>query len=402
MRQPGNNFLATVAVLAAIAVAQARATPPQAAKPAPSQDQPLIEVDLHKFADANWDPNNSEKAGSTARSEIYFSDSRSLIWAWITRDNKSPLPKTTWHFHAILLDATTGQEMAKHEWPAPFGWGTQFVASNGKFLTCTDNKIRLFSDHFEALAEMEMPAHIDCRDAKFLDGSRASACRKSVHISHGFNQSRGVETLDTDTLKVISTYSEDKSVYLTDITDHWLAGTCGKPPQVCMRPTAGSWRNINFAEANNQTSALRPASVLLTDENTLVIRGMNQMTVVNTDGSVLFQSRLPKSRSYGWGALDESSVSCDGERFAVIEDRWRGLESDFLDIYKFLANDEIVVYSIAERRAIYTLKVKGSSPWPPFTNRKTVFAMSPDGSLLAVVTDGVLRIYKLPARQIAH
>ena len=60
-------------------------------------------------------------------------------------------------------------------------------------------------------------------------------------------------------------------------------------------------------------------------------------------------------------------------------------------------DDHVVVYDLGEKKAIYTRKLNGGSPWiPPFELRNRV-ALSADGTLLAILGDGIIEIYQLPA-----
>jgi hypothetical protein len=122
------------------------------------------------------------------------------------------------------------------------------------------------------------------------------------------------------------------------------------------------------------------------------------MAVATVDGSVLFQVKFPNDRS-----LQNSLpvVASEGGRFALMEKR--ELRTNVaLDVGQWWADDEIIVYDISDRRAIFALKVKGISPWPSSTEHTNEFALSPDGDRLAVVSDGILKIYKLPAHSDAH
>jgi hypothetical protein len=119
--------------------------------------------------------------------------------------------------------------------------------------------------------------------------------------------------------------------------------------------------------------------------------GRNKMSVATVDGTQKFQVELPKNRSFGGVA-----TSIGGERFAVIENRQRGVTSAPLDMYAFPSNDRAVVYSITDRRAIYAVRVRGISPWTPWEDHVNQLAVSADGTLLAVITDGTLRVYQLP------
>jgi hypothetical protein len=128
------------------------------------------------------------------------------------------------------------------------------------------------------------------------------------------------------------------------------------------------------------------------NDQTLVIQGGDVMAVTTVEDEMLFQVRSPQKYLFEWPV-----VSAGGGRFAVIEDRIRGLRSEPLDMYPFQSNDRAVVYSIADRRSIYAVKLEGTSPWTPWDWHENQLALSPDGTHLAVLTDGLLRVYRLPS-----
>jgi hypothetical protein len=134
-------------------------------------------------------------------------------------------------------------------------------------------------------------------------------------------------------------------------------------------------------------------------DETLAIQYGNVMAVMSVDGIVLFQARLPQHRF-----AVQFVASSRGERFAAIEGRMRGLRSEPLDMYPFQSEDRVVVYSIPDRSGIFAVKLKGASPWPSWSSQAHVnqVALSPDGSLLALVADDVLKIYRLPSSNTVH
>jgi len=175
------------------------------------------------------------------------------------------------------------------------------------------------------------------------------------------------------------------------ISDHWLIGFCAQPSELCVRGIDQSWQPFQLADTDKQINDFRYKPTSFVNDETLVVEAGNEMAVASVHGAVLFRVKLPKGRLF-----DRSVASSGGERFAVIENRLRGLTSEVLDMYAFPSNDRVVVYSIPDRRAIYTVKLNGTSPWPPWETHVNQSAISPDGTLLAVVSDGLLRVYRLP------
>ena len=102
----------------------------------------------------------------------------------------------------------------------------------------------------------------------------------------------------------------------------------------------------------------------------------------------MFRASSPKKFSFG-----AIATSTGGKRFAYIETEMRG--SRTLDMYSAF-DDHVVVYDLDQKKAIYTRKVKGGSPWiPPFEHRNRI-ALSSDGAFLAILGNGLIDVYQLP------
>lgn len=120
------------------------------------------------------------------------------------------------------------------------------------------------------------------------------------------------------------------------------------------------------------------------------------LALETVEGTELFNSTLPEPGLYlpSWSV---TATSTHGQRFAVMLDRSRGLSNPNLDLYPLQSEDRVVVYSISKRSAIFSVKVKGLSPWPTQIHEVwNVIALSPDGRLLGIVSDEGVRVYLLP------
>jgi hypothetical protein len=297
----------------------------------------------------------------------------------------------------VLLDALTGEERAKQDWSLSSSAVRYELVQNGNFLTCIDNKIRLFSGEFQLLREVELAPLGICSRLVYLAVCGVSPSRRSILVSSISRQERISEILDTRALTAISTANEDKSVTITAISDHWLVGLCGNPWEVCIRKVDGSWKAFRFAGPENQPTRVLGRAYFVNDETVLICR-LNEMAVANVDGSVIFRVNLPKDRSC------ENSLpatSSEGGRFAMMENRQLGID-EFFDMGPFWTDDRILVYDVSEQRAVFAVKVNGASQWPSSRTHSNEFALSPDGKRLAVVSDGILNVYKLPDRQAAR
>ncbi|HEY4839000.1 MAG TPA: hypothetical protein VIH72_10345 [Candidatus Acidoferrales bacterium] len=356
------QIVLTFAVILAVTVmAGAHASPQKSDKLAPTKDSPTSETDLRKFGYVEPAANGADKPGITVGSIVGFSASNAIIFAWTTRDSgirRDPkgtaLSTGNGQLHAIVLDMTTRQETAKQDWPLPTPWAARSVISNGELAACIDKKIELFSERLEKLAEMELPAPDTCASIRYLVGSGYSSSEKSFVMFLGDASSRRVEELDANTLRVNSIHEDVVQI---------------------------------IATTNNQNRPPAYKEILHPNGDTTLTIEQGGMTAATPGGSVLFRTKLPANRRYG-------EMSSGTERFAIMEEKMKGIDSSFLDMAKFPSDDEIVVYDISEKRAIFALKVSGVFDWPPHI---AAFAIAPDGKRLAVVSGGVLRIYDLPA-----
>jgi hypothetical protein len=178
-------------------------------------------------------------------------------------------------------------------------------------------------------------------------------------------------------------------------SDHFvLAQVYQNPPkfQFYLRKVGGDWNPYSISVPDNQPPG-EMGYGFVTDDAVAVFAGP-KMAVKTVEGSELFDATLPEDDLYlpSWSV---AATSTRGERFAVILDRSRGLRNDILDLYPYQSEDRIVVYSVSGRSAIYSVKVKGISPWQTHAPWN-VIALSPDGQLLGIVSDGGVGVYLLP------
>ncbi len=223
-----------------------------------------------------------------------------------------------------------------------------------------------------------------------------SPSRRTLLVSILSEHGRQIELLDVETLAILSSWSQERVASATfagiaSISDHWQAGYCGEPTELCVRRFDEPWQLFRPSGFDTQMSKREQIPVSFVSDQTLAI-GRKTTAIATVDGTVLFQITPPDKH-----ILLPPVTSSGGARFALIEDRFRGLRSEPLDMYPFTANDRASVYSIKDRRVVFSIKLKGTSPWTPWDIHDNLLALSPDGASLAVVSDGVLKLYRLPS-----
>jgi hypothetical protein len=397
--------LVAALIVATAAVAKSQSALPKYSEPSPTKDRPILELDLRKFADTNWNTKNDDREGATLESAIEFADSDLISWEWTTRDEASlrvkpgtPIQSHPLHHHAVVLSAMTGEKKAEQGFYAPLYSAYFRAVREGNFLSCVESNMKIFSSGFELLREQELPAPHSCFFIPNSEHAIVSPSRRSILFSNGPGKGNQVTILDTKTLAELSRRVDDTSVFITSISDRWQAGLCGNPREICIRSTDGLWKAFSFGAPEYQPPTRVLGRPYFVNDDTVVVCRMNEIAVAKVDGPVLVQANLPKDIS-----CEKSlpATSIDGSRFAIMENK--ELKADeFFDMGPFWRDDKIVVYDISDRRAVFAVKVNGSGQWAWSSTHSNEFALSPDGDRLAVVSDGILRIYKLPERSSAH
>ncbi len=359
-------------------------------EPAPTRDQPLLELDVHKFG---YEPFTS--GDMRWQTFVDFTDDNHLAVAWLTPDNPMSAKKTRMatpqpaHLNVLILDAVTGEKKGQQTWSTP-SFPVRFLGGrDGQFITCTGNDLRLYSPTFEVLRKQQLQNELGCLTPSLWGAPGVSPSRRSLLLSSRAGYSFQITLLNFETFALIDNWTQKRTPI--DISDHWLVGQCDEPEGLCIRGMTRGWQPFKPVVLGGKLDKYTNKSPRFVDDQTLVIHANNEMAVVSVDGTVLFQRKLPEKHTFG-----TLVTSSRGGRFAIIENRQRGLTNEPLDMYAFPSNDRAVVYSIPDRRPIYAVKLNGTSPWSPWDPHVNQLALSPDGTLLAVVSSLTLKVYRLP------
>jgi len=385
-------------VMVLVAVAFVCCVRPRAQEPeqTSAEGHPLWKVDVQQFGYKGF----PRKSVRPLRLAVNFVDNDHVAIAWVTPDttpeNKRNAPKVgePARLHAVILDAKTGLKQSQRDWSAPYYPAAHlFGLPNGRVLICSGNSLRLLSVSLDIVREQELPNHGTCGNLR----PQLSPSKNTLLLSIPAEHSRHLELLNVQTFAVLSDWTEEQgrgaiSKGTAAFSDHWLVGYCGVPTDLCLRRFGEDWHPIRITGLDSRMDERQRIPVwFVGDDDVLAIeRGVT--TVANVSGDVLFQITLPK------GHYVLPPVTSAGEqRFAVIEGRLRGLTSEPLDMYPFGSNDRALVYSIKDRRAIFSLKLKGTSPWTPWNIHEHFLDISPDSTSLAMFSDSLLAIYTLPS-----
>jgi hypothetical protein len=363
-------------------------TQSQDKEPVSSQQRPLLELDLRKYG---FTPLVSGRLDFLS---LDFVDDSHLVFAWTTLDNpvadkkkKVNIFAVPSHLHAIFLDAHTGQKQDQREWPSSSFSASLYSVGEGKLLTCTGNAVRLLSREFETLREQLLTGPNPCVQL------HVSMSKRSFSIADGPEMDSSHTLMDAETFAPRAKWNADARI--VTFTDTLLVGNSSSDNALRIRKLDQPWEPLHFDVMEQHPQPSRPEHASFVGDSTLLIGSGKELTVVSVDGAVLFRINPPDKLFVG-----SQVTSIRGETFALREMKMRGLRNENLDMYPFASDDILVVYSLSARRAICSIKLKGNSPWPSPTwgphDYKNQLALSPTGRLIAIVNDGILKVYQIP------
>jgi hypothetical protein len=386
----------TAMVLAAVTLICGIRPRAQEPEQTPRAGHPLWQDDVQQFGYERF----PRKTVRPLRLVVNFVDNDHVAIAWVTPDtapeNKRKTPRVgeTARLHAVILDAKTGLKQSQRDWSTPYYPVPQlFGLPDGRVLICSDNSLRLLSASLDSAREQELPNHGTCVNLSL----QLSPSKHTLLLSIRAEQSRRLELLNVGDLATISTWTEGQMLAgavpkgTLAISDDSLVGYCGDPPEICIRRfNEEQWHPLRVNGMGTQMSKGQrlPASFV---SNDVLAIGSTVTTMATVRGELLSEIKLHEGHY-----LLTPQPSAAGEVFAVMEERSRGLRSEPLDMYPFGSDDRALVYSVKDRRAIFSLKLKGTFPWMPWNIHEHLLAVSPDGRSVAVLSDSLLTVYTLP------
>lgn len=350
----------------------------QSQQPMLSTEPPLLELDLHIYG------YKSHVRGTHDSWSVAFAGNDVVVLGWTTFDDpdagrkNGPLTPTPSHLHALVLSARTGQKQILGEWAVSTFYTNIHPVEKGQFLICTGSAVRLLSHDFGIVRELALSSFGPCT------ANEVSPSGQSFSIDTGASNQFQRSVMNTESFTPVATWSNE--VRGVHFSDTYLAGNCKPSGELCVRKFNDVWKRLASYGADRKARVRT-----FCNDSTLVLVVSGELAVVTTEGNLLFHVDLEKKHSIG-----ETAISLGSQRLALVEMKMRGVTNEFLDMYAFPSDDEVIVYSLLERKAIYARKVKGTSPWPPFTEHHNRLAISSDGALLAILDDGILSVYKLP------
>jgi hypothetical protein len=355
---------------------------------------PLWQFDLRSVGYTGFEPPKHERTGLTFKPELLcFTENSTLAANFITRSDVTTLTRRDGpgeslplRLHAVFLDSTAGTVRASREWPItrPEGWVA--AAGDGKFVVIAPASLSLYSPAFEL-------------QQRFLLSTSQQATVRNFHTSPGgqsilaeyrTKHQHSSQWIDVATMKPAFTWdvlfpwvSISDGEFATSKESYTEAN--GVVAEVSVHTPEGDSRTVCRSRLGH---GLGCGSPFFISNRLLVLWRAHAFSLISTtDGEPILQDNVQNDEWFGWPAHPSSN----GNRFAATVWVHKG-ENAFLDLdYKSVLK-RIVVYDIPGQRLIYTLDFGKKN-----ISSAIGIAISPDGAQIAVLVDGIVSAYQLPA-----
>jgi hypothetical protein len=337
--------------------------------------------------------------------KIQFLDEQRLALTWFVTDHTVKLPEEQWsavsgRVHLVVVNAANGQQIASHDWDSPSRKVDVAYTSAGYWLLARADTLTLYSRSFEKINEKT--------NIQASEKSLVSPTGRTALIRRAAGDKPQLQLLDANTLDVIDSfdppvgaepgakllafygYSDSNVVY----SETQLVKFQTRTTRVFQRGINEAWVQLPLSLDNQRTDLGAPD--FLTDGELAWIN-RHRIAVVDPRTGKIGLTWSPSDKE-GFKALDSISAGSSPKsgRFALIVYHLRGLLWQGLDMYPIASDDHVAVYSVEQLGPLFEAKVKGESPWHPWSLDFNSLALSPDGDLLAVVSSNGLCLYRVP------
>ncbi|MGA2358271.1 MAG: hypothetical protein ABSF66_04670 [Terriglobales bacterium] len=323
------------------------------------------------------------------KTSFWFLDNKTIVATFVTREEKTALSgrdnsdtNLPLRLRAVFLDADTGKITSTQGWPSESRFAGIIATNDGKFVTQRGVALTLYSPDAKELRELSLPP---IQEDLWGWVAHPSPTGRNILFATP-NQTTTLATpwvwVDTITLQVVRSWKEMQSGWVGISDDATAMIACSFPlyhcdPSVEIRGLATEWKTIAPIERRPQSSPR------FLNEDTLFLSG-HPWKLLRTDGKAVFTENAPFE---GGMAIP----SAGGQRFVVPFFKSTG-EVTALDVGAHGELKTISVYDAPFHERSYKLNLIG----PKIKDQATQLALSPDGSLLAILHDESVYVFQLP------
>jgi hypothetical protein len=327
------------------------------------------------------------------RGAVTFLDDQNLAVSFLKKNEHPGLsrrdgtPGSEVVFHTIFLDPSTGRVRDQRTWGNAANAATLQAFHDGSFFVQDGEWVRLYSKELQETLKknMDVPGDIPPRFAVSPSGRALYELQEARDTKRGWLTR--IDVLDPASLVSkkfkVTPGHRDETVSDTQIV-YSLAAAVEAPLRlfVYRADDSAPAKSPRLFERTSGTAIdiaeSRCKSATFVSNSVLAVTGDCAHLMLIRAGGGIADIYAPEYRFGG-----EIQPSRDGQRFAFVRAQTKDPPTN-------IRNMELCVYDLMDKRIIFSLPVF------PLPQHKLAFALSPDGSLLASQTDGLLYVWHLP------
>jgi hypothetical protein len=305
---------------------------------------------------------------------------------------KNPSTSSPFRLRASVLDASSGKIMFTKDWETSIRGSSVNTVKDG-ILVRAGTMLRLLTKDFAevqnvTLSEEDRGGTLHW-DLWIISVSPTGKTVMVNRINQKANVSR-FDVLDGDSFKLRCSWIESPGLYNSySISDIAIATTeFHPPPRVLLSEFASRmWKPVG---SKSKEGSFGVPTMLNNDQ--LFLQVGNQLSILSTDGRshVLYEldktetldQRIALSQDGGFAAMSLNTFEV--KKHILSETTWREFPK------------EILVYNLSLKKCVLTVDVN------PLPKNDYDFALSSDGSKLAVLNDRKVSVYTVPVQPAKH
>lgn len=313
---------------------------------------------------------------------------------------ETPEVSSPFRLHMWVVDASSGNEESHNE------WGTRAYNSEVRIITSgvllkTGGVLKLYSPDFALSHDLLLA--LDPNGSYFTS---VSTSRRSLAVSHYFKKEQHyvthVDVLDAKSFKVRASWDQYPPMFHFSMSDENFFSL--HDGVVSITAFGGTGRSRIVAELGTlKGCAAGGAGPFVVSDELLVLRDCKEVLLLTSTGeSFSLDAFNGRGTAASLGAActpyfdqgtNKAAVAFAGTRFLAITLPVLRFKKPLLSESRTCLDGlHIAVYDLALKKRIATVNVD------PLPKNDYDFALSPDGSKLAVLNDRIVSVYSVPAR----
>ena len=354
---------------------------------------PLVSLDLHSLGYLTPVAERDIRSLAFLDASPAFLDDETLAVSFLVA-NEHPGPSkrdapmgSPVLFHTALLNPLNGQLYRQRSWGNAGNWQVFLPLKNSRFFVQDSDQIAVYSRDLEeiASARLQLTGDLYPRFALSPSGDTLFSFSDSYDVKNGWRTridiiDPGHLTSKPWTFTIVHRFEAVSNTRVVFALALQAAAPLGLFVQKIDAPAPSETRAL-FAPHQEIAKTIAGSgcdSATFVSESVLAISGNCSHVFLVRDGEIIQAIDAP---AYRFGS--DFRASRDRNRFAFSR-------SQSISHTDRIFNLEVCVYDMDRKQIIFT------APASPLPQHKLDYALSPDGSLFAVQSDNLLRVWSLP------